>query len=188
VGSERGSATRERVVSAAAELFRGRGVTGTGLLRILEQAEAPRGSLYHHFPGGKDELVLEALRFESARVETDLRRSLPDCTNEPQAIHAFAEGLARSLETSDFRLGCPVSTAALELAAESEPVRAVCAAAYDAWLTLLSDRLHEFGYAPEPAQARAEFILATIEGGMLLARTRRDGNVLRRLAGALTDR
>jgi TetR/AcrR family transcriptional repressor of lmrAB and yxaGH operons len=181
-----GETTRDRVVAVAAELFRARGVTGTGLKTILERAEAPRGSLYHHFPGGKDELVLEALRFEAARIETDLHTVLPVCADESEAIHAFVEGLARSLERSEFRLGCPVSTAALELAAESEAVRAVCAEAYDAWQQLLRDQLCEFGYAPGAAASRAELILATVEGGMLLARARRDGNVLRRLATSLT--
>jgi TetR/AcrR family transcriptional repressor of lmrAB and yxaGH operons len=178
--------TRDRVVAVAAELFRARGVTGTGLMTILERAKAPRGSLYHHFPGGKDELVLEALRFEAARIHTDLRAVLPVCEDESAAIHAFVEGLARSLERSEFRLGCPVSTAALELAAESEAVRAVCAEAYDVWQQLLCDRLGEFGYAPGAAASRAELILATVEGGMLLARARRDADVLRRLAASLT--
>ena len=177
--------TRERIVITAARMFRAQGVTGTGMLAILEAAAAPRGSLYHHFPGGKDELVLEALRFEAGRVSDGLGLLLIDLPDEAAALVAFAETLAVSLERSDYKLGCPISTAALELSSISEPVRRLCARAYEDWQTKLRDHLVSVGRDPADAATRAELVLAAYEGALLLARARRDGDVLRRIATAL---
>jgi len=177
--------TRERIVSTAARLFRERGVSGTGLLTVLDQAGAPRGSLYHHFPGGKEQLVVEALRFEADRVTRQLAGLAASGCDEATALAAFADGLARSLETSGFRLGCPVSTAALELSADAPAVREVCAASYADWQALIADHLRTVGHDTVAAGARAEVVLAAFEGAMLLARAARDGDVLRRVAASL---
>lgn len=180
--------TRERLVSTAARLFRERGVSGTGLLTVLEAAAAPRGSLYHHFPGGKEQLVVEALRFEAARVTRELTTLAASGCDEASALRAFADALARSLETSGFRLGCPVSTAALELSADAPAVREVCATTYAAWQALIAEHLQSVGYDTGAACARAEVVLAAFEGAMLLARAAHDGDVLRRVATALSPR
>jgi len=158
-------------------------VTGTGLLTVLETAGAPRGSLYHHFPGGKEQLVVEALRFEADRVTRDLVALTASGCDEATALRAFAEALASSLETSGFRLGCPVSTAALELSADTPAVREVCAATYAA---IVSEHLESLGYRADAARTRAEVVLAALEGAMLLARAAEDGNVIRRVAAALS--
>ena len=178
--------TRERLIATGARLFRERGVTGTGLLSVLETARAPRGSLYHHFPGGKDELVVAALRFEADRVTTDLQTLVGAVPDPGAATRQFADALATELERTDFKLGCPVSTAALELAAESDAVREVCADAYDRWQQLLSEQLERSGLPAQEAQNKAEVTLAAIEGALLLARARRDGDIVRRVASALT--
>lgn len=167
----------------AARLFREQGVNGTSLLTVLEAARAPRGSLYHHFPGGKDQLVLEALRYESDRVTGDVETLLAALPAYDVAIGAFAETLAASLETSDFRLGCPVSTAALELSSQNEAVRDVCAGTYRRWEELLRDHLARTGH-PNPHET-AELTLAALEGSLLLARAKRDGDIVRRVGAAL---
>ena len=179
--------TRQRLVATAARLFRERGVTGTGLLTILEAADAPRGSLYHHFPGGKDELIIAALEFEGARVTADLDAVVATAPDAPTAMAYFAEALALSLEQTGFRLGCPVSTAALELSSESEAVRAVCARTYAGWQALMAETLIDQGYEPAAAAGRAELTLAALEGAMLLARAQRDGDVIRRVMAVLAD-
>jgi len=179
--------TRERIVAQAARLFREQGVTGTGVLAVLAAAGAPRGSLYHHFPGGKEQLVVEALRFEADRVTADVRALMATRPDEATAVRAFAEALAVSLERSGFRLGCPVSTAALELSSQSEAVREVCAQTYADWQGLIAAHAVAVGYDETAAQARAELVLAALEGAMLLARAARDGDVLRRTATSLVS-
>lgn len=178
--------TRDRLISTGARLFRERGVTGTGLLSVLEAARAPRGSLYHHFPGGKNELVIAALQFEADRVTTVLQALVAAVPDPGAAIRQFADALATELERTEFKLGCPVSTAALELAAESDAVREVCADTYDRWQQLLTEQLERSGLPREKAQKQAELTLAAIEGALLLARARRDGDIVRRVASALT--
>jgi TetR/AcrR family transcriptional repressor of lmrAB and yxaGH operons len=177
--------TRERLISTAARLFRERGVTGTGLLTILQAARAPRGSLYHHFPGGKDELTLAALQYEADRVTTGLEALIASVPDPATATRRFAEALAVSLEQSDFRLGCPVSTAALELSSESDSVRLLCVETYGRWQQLLAETLQRNGLTHGAAAGHAELTLAALEGSLLLARARRDADVIRRVGAAL---
>lgn len=182
---------RERLVVTAAQLFRAKGVTGTGTLEILTAAEAARGSLYHYFPGGKPQLVEEALQCEAARVSADLQRLIDTGADVPAVLEAFTDALADSLESSDFRLGCPVTTAALELSADDAAIRAVCANAYRMWQTMIETLLlarSSDGGQGATAAADAELILSTIEGGLLLARAQQDGDVLRRIVHNLARR
>ncbi|MFG1610170.1 TetR/AcrR family transcriptional regulator [Actinoplanes sp. NPDC049265] len=178
--------TRDRIVSTAARLFRERGVTGTGVLTVLAEASAPRGSLYHHFPQGKQGLVVEALRHESDRVTEQLRVLLAGDPDEAAALTMFAEALATELEGSDFRLGCPVSTATLELASDNDDIRAVCSATYQTWIRLIADHLVLRGQTAVAAEARAELAVTAFEGALLLARAARNADVLRRVATTLT--
>lgn len=181
--------TRERIVTTAAQMFRARGVTGTGILEILTAAEAPRGSMYHHFPGGKSQLVEDALRLESARVASELESLIGTDADISTAIRQFAQALAASLEDSGFQLGCPITTAALELAAEDDGVRAVCADAYRTWQEMLRDLLLDRRRDADrvAAASDAELILSTIEGGLLLARAHQDADIVRRLGERLSQ-
>ncbi|MFF4749332.1 TetR/AcrR family transcriptional regulator [Streptomyces sp. NPDC002514] len=177
---------RDRIISTAARLFRERGVTGTGVLTVLAEAQAPRGSLYHHFPGGKDQLVVAALRYESDRVTGQLRALLAEDVDESTALTLFAEALATDLEQSGFRLGCPVSTATLELASDNDEIRTVCSATYQAWTRLVADHLLRRGFDASAADAHAELVVAAFEGALLLARAARNADALRRVAKSLS--
>lgn len=175
--------TRDRVVTTAAELFRAQGVQGTGLLEILDRAEAPRGSLYHHFRGGKAELVLAALEFEAGRVGDQLAALLAATPDPEAAVVAFADGLATTLELSGYRLGCPITTSALELSAIDDAVRDLCARVYGDWQGMIRDHLAAGGV--DEAGGRAEVILSAIEGALILARVNRDGEIVRRVGRQL---
>jgi TetR/AcrR family transcriptional regulator, lmrAB and yxaGH operons repressor len=175
--------TRDRIVETAAELFRAQGVNGTGVLAILDRARAPRGSLYHHFPGGKTELVLAGLEFESSRVSGDLETLLATDPDPATAVIAFAEALAATLELSDYRLGCPVTTATLELANDDPAVRHLCASTYTTWQHAIGDHLRRHGR--DNAEHVAETILAAIEGALILARAHRDADIVRRVGAAV---
>lgn len=121
------------------------------------------------------------------RVTADVRALMATRPDEATAVRAVAEALAVSLERSGFRLGCPVSTAALELSSQSEAVREVCAQTYADWQRLIAAHAVTVGYDETAAQARAELVLAALEGAMLLARVARDGDVLRRTATSLVS-
>jgi TetR/AcrR family transcriptional repressor of lmrAB and yxaGH operons len=175
--------TRDRIVATAAEMFRAQGVQGTGMLSILDRARAPRGSLYHHFPGGKSELVLAALEFEAAQVTRDLAALLAADPDPATALIAFAEALAATLEHSDYRLGCPLTTAVLELAGDDPAVRQLSASTYATWQQAIRDHLRR--RAVDSADQIAEVALAAIEGALILARAHRDADIVRRVAATI---
>lgn len=181
--------TRERMLDAAGRLFTAQGVSGTGTAAILELAEAPRGSLYHHFPGGKSQIVVESLERTGAMIGEALDRILAGADDPPDAMRRFAELWGRGLEASGWRAGCPITTATLELAATDPDVRAVCRAAYRDWQDRLARFLVSHGWHGDDAQVDAESIVATMEGALALARAQQDLGPLQRagerLAGML---
>ena len=175
--------TRQRVLSSAAHLYREQGVTGTGVLSVLADANAPRGSLYHHFPRGKAQLVAEALALSGDEITARLRAAAGEDLSAAQLVGAFVEGLARDLEGSAWRAGCPVATATLELAASDPVVADVCARAYADWQHVVAERLAAEGR--QDPDGDAEHVLAVVEGALVLARAQRDTGPLSRAAARL---
>ena len=177
--------TRERVLEQAAVLLRRQGPAATGVLEVLQAARAPRGSLYHHFPGGKSQLVVEALARGAEQVTRQLQALAASPAPTHEVVRHFVEGMADALERSAFRDGCPVATAALEAAGQDDAVAEVTAASYAAWQSVLRERLAADDV--EDADDVAEQVLVAVEGALVLARARRDASVLRRTARRLAD-
>lgn len=169
--------TRERLVRTAAALFRVQGYHATGLNQVVAEGGAPKGSLYFHFPGGKEQLAVESVAFSAGAVHDTMRKA----TDLGEALALFADHLV----ASDFRNGCPVATVALDAAAESEPIREACATAYASWHDLLVDFLEQQGIRAERAPGLATTVLAAVEGALLLAKTQRDVAPLRQVADDL---
>jgi TetR/AcrR family transcriptional repressor of lmrAB and yxaGH operons len=167
------STSREAFVRAAAGLMRRQGYAATGLKEIVVASGAPRGSLYFHFPGGKEELAAEALTRAGSELERAMRALLAGHEQLGPALAALVDVLAAGLEHSDFADGCPVATVALETSASSEPVRAAAQAAFAAWLAVIEERMLEAGLAPQRARQRALLVLSAVEGALVLARAQR---------------
>ena len=101
------------MIESAALLFREQGYSGTGFNAVIEHSGAPRGSIYHHFPGGKAELAAETVRYAGDVVATHLARIVGE--GDPvAALHVYLDWWVRTLERSDFRAGCPVVAVAVE--------------------------------------------------------------------------
>ena len=170
---KKGEETKMRIVAAAAGLLDERGYHGTGINQILTRAGAPRGSLYFHFPGGKDEIMAAAIAAAALEVRAHLEATLRDVQTPVAAVAALV-GLFRSLLVeSDFRKGCPVSTVALELSGTDSPVGEACARAYREWRQLVADFLGK-SLPSERADDLAEILFSLVEGALLVARTTRD--------------
>ncbi len=170
---KKGEETKMRIVAATAGLLDERGYHGTGINQILARAGAPRGSLYFHFPGGKDEVVVAAIAAAAFEVRARLETALHDA-QAPGAAVVGLIGLFRSLLVeSDFRKGCPVSTVALELSGTDSPVSEACARAYREWRQLVADFLGK-SLPSERADELAEVLFSLVEGALLVARTIRD--------------
>jgi TetR/AcrR family transcriptional repressor of lmrAB and yxaGH operons len=171
--------SRDRLLDSAVDLLQRRGYHATGLNELLERSEAPRGSLYHYFPGGKEQIGAEAIARAGEQVAAAVAHLLRAKTSVADAVEALAGLLAAGLEASDFERGCPVATTALEVTPGSEPIRAAVQASFESWLAPLRERLQAAGFDRLEAARRADLAIATLEGALVLARARRNADVLR---------
>jgi AcrR family transcriptional regulator len=171
--------TRDRLLTATNESFRRRGYNGTSLKHVTAAADAPTGSLYHFFPGGKDELAAEVITTSGAAYR-ELFEAIADAAATPgDAVIDFFEGAALVLEESDFIDPCPIGTVAREVASTNEPLRAATERVFQTWVDAAATRLAEAGIAHDNAEQLATAMIAALEGSFVLARARRDANVLR---------
>lgn len=157
--------TRERILYAAAALFRRQGYPGTGLNQVVAEARAPFGSLYHHFPGGKQQLAEEVIRAGGAFFQ-ELVEAVYDAEAGTQAgVRAVFRGAAETLAASDFEDACPIATIALDVASTSEPLRRATAEVFEHWSRALTERLGD--------REHALAVLAALEGAFVLCRAQR---------------
>lgn len=169
----KGEETRARLIAGTRELIEAQGYFGTGLNRIVAATGAPRGSLYFHFPGGKDQLVAAALTQAGQEVEALLTALAGEGADTATLAERLIEAFADRLERSDYTSGCPIATVALEVAGTNETLRTVCAELYAGWQQVLAGRLEGEGFSPAQAEAAAGQALALLEGAVLLASVRR---------------
>lgn len=165
--------TRVRLVESAAELFSRQGFGATGIKAVLAAAEAPYGSLYHFFPGGKQELGAAALTHGGARYRELLESVYPPGADVVEATANSFVQAAEMLEGTDYGYACPIATIALEVANTDELMRTAAADAFESWLQVLEERFTTAGMTAERARDVAVEIFCLIEGAVLLARTTR---------------
>lgn len=177
--------TRDRLVSAAARLLQERGYAATGLNDVLAAAGAPKGSLYHHFPDGKEGLAIAAAERAGERFLDTIRTDAAQSLDSADMVNRFADRLAGWLEQSDFKLGCPVATLTLEQAAESHRLAGTLAGVFTSWQEALARRIEADGVGTAQSKALAELALCTIEGALILARAQRSAAPVRGAAGTL---
>ena len=170
----RTSDTRVRILDAGAALFRRQGYEGTSLKEIVSEGGAPWGSLYHFFPGGKEELGVLALRRSGERYRRLIELVFERDTDPSQALRQFFDLSAQALDASDYADGCPIAAVALEAANATEALRQVCAEVFDSWLSTMVHALGQAGIEPVAAKTLALFGLSTFEGAITLSRTLRD--------------
>ena len=165
--------TRDRIVAAAAQLYGRYGYTGVGLKQVAAESGAPIGSLYHHFPGGKDQLAAEALQLSAEGYQVlveGIFESSPDLVSGIQA--AFA-GAAEVLDASGYADACWIETVALEVASTNEPLRLVTAEIFERWIDAAT-RLVEAGGVPSGEARRLGIAIITgLEGAFVLSRSLR---------------
>jgi len=167
------SDTRDRMLEATASLIRRRGHEASSLSQILEAADAPRGSLYHHFPGGKDQLVLEATRASVDWLTDLLAQALAASADTTVGFRAYVDGAVEELRRSDYGLGCPVASVVLDNPATGSPLAELCREAVETWERMYADHLEAAGLDRERAGALASLMISAVEGAILVARARR---------------
>ncbi|MEZ5412426.1 MAG: TetR/AcrR family transcriptional regulator [Acidimicrobiales bacterium] len=180
--SEDASATtRQRIVTATAELFRRQGYRGTALKDITRAAEATTGSVYHFFPGGKAELA-RAVVIETGVAYRELFELIAGAAGSAaQAVADFFDGAAEVLAQSGYLDVCPIGAVAREVASTDDELRAATAQVFDSWTKAAAARLRADGIDSRTARELALVVVALLEGGFTLARAHRDAAILRRL-------
>jgi AcrR family transcriptional regulator len=165
--------TRDRLVNVGAELFSRQGLTGTGIKQVLNGAHAPFSSLYHHFPGGKNELAAEVIRTSGARYQELVEGVWDEQPDVISAVAAVFEGAAGTLEATEFAVACPIATVALEVATTNEDLRMATAEVFESWLESGTKRLTTAGIDPSEAHSVACVLVALLEGAFILSQSSR---------------
>jgi AcrR family transcriptional regulator len=172
------ASTRDRILDVTADLFRQYGFTGTGMKQIVTAANAPFGSLYHYFPGGKEELGVEVIH-RSGEMYFALFEAVVDAAPDPvRGVRDFFAGAAEVLRETDYADACPIATVALEVASASEPLRQATAEVFDRWITGAAARLARDGVPAEAARELAVLIISMLEGAFVLSRASRSTEAL----------
>lgn len=162
--------TRERLIAAMTDALRRCGLHGIGLTELLAQAGAPKGVLYHHFPGGKTELAVAAIDDVVARMLCGLDKLLASEPNPIEATRRWIAGATVRLSATGFESGCPLATVALETTPDDGVLRAALARAFASLRERIAQALEQHGEPRAQAQGIAALIVAAYEGGLLQAR------------------
>lgn len=163
---------RDRMVASAALLIRERGAHATAISDVLAHSGAPRGSAYHHFPGGRTQLLCEAVDFANDHIA----RRISGATSALDALDTVVDGFRSQLTETGFRAGCPVVAVAVE--ADNPPVVERAAAAFIRWTGLIEQLLRSDGVTADRAAELAMLTTTAIEGAVLVARTTGDTGAL----------
>jgi AcrR family transcriptional regulator len=181
------SDTKERILESTAELFRRQGYMGTGMKQIAAEASAPFGSVYHFFPGGKEELGAETIR-TSGRLYTQLFASIalqaPDVLS---AVHDFFAGAGETLRETDYADACPIATVALEVASTNEPLRRATAEVFEEWIDGATEYFAYAGIARPRARELGLAMLSLLEGAFIFCRAMRTTESMTVAGGAAVE-
>jgi AcrR family transcriptional regulator len=177
--------TRARIVEATSALFMQQGYSATGLKAIASAGEATTGSLYHFFPGGKQELAAATLR-HSGRAYGELVMAILDgCPDLVSGIATAFEGAAQLLRDTGYADACPIATVALEVASSDEGLRQVTAEVFESWLEAAASRAEAAGIPADRARDLAQVFVASLEGGFLLSRAAQDTTAMEAIGRAM---
>ena len=162
-----------------------RGYRASGLKQISEASAAPIGSLYHFFPGGKEELAAETLRSSGAAYQALVESVFDRAPDMVTGVRDCFEGAAAVLRATDYADACPIATVALEVASSDETLRLVTKDIFESWLVSATLRLERDGVEPTRARELATVLVAALEGGFLLSRAAKNTSAMDAIGGAM---
>jgi TetR/AcrR family transcriptional repressor of lmrAB and yxaGH operons len=176
---------KENLVHTAMRLFRQQGYASTGLQQVLVESGAPKGSLYHYFPNGKDALG-EAVVDLAGALMREMLEGVAARHPEPKAfLRGYCATMAGWMRESRFQSGCPIATTLLETVPQSPAITAAGARAIDGWIAVVAGVLVRAGWKRAEARRRGELIVAAMEGALILARVRRSARPILDVANLL---
>ena len=160
---------RDEIIETTCRLLELQGYRATGVNEIVRESGAPKGSLYHYFPAGKDELAAEAIAHAAGTITANIEGVMAAHADATTAVVVFIRQLAGYVAASGYRQGGPITAVALEAASTNEQLRLACRDAYRAWRRPFADKLRP-AYG-DRADRLAALVLSAIEGGIVLARS-----------------
>ncbi|OMC84896.1 TetR/AcrR family transcriptional regulator [Viridibacillus sp. FSL H8-0123] len=180
--------SRERILKAATRLFHLNGYHATGLNQIIKESGAPKGSLYHHFPKGKEQLAIEAIQISASRIAAEIKDHLNTIEDPLEAFQHHIDVIAKrfdNIEDEDSLTIVPFGLIASETALVNENMRMVCEDTFLYWENLYKEKLLANGYSDEQATNISTTLNALIEGGVTLSLTQKYGGPLNRVGQML---
>jgi len=169
--------SRAALVDAAALLFRRQGYAATGVNQILESADVKAGSLYHHFPDGKQQLAAAVVDSAGSDIEARLRQFLDSGLPVTEIVDGWIDLMSSGL-ASDRRDGCPIEPIATESVNASPLVREASARAFCNWRVAIAERLRTDGWTHSESESTALAVIALLEGALILSRIAGDSAAL----------
>lgn len=168
----RQSDARANLIAVAATLFQRQGYHGTGLTQILEESGAPKGSFYHHFPEGKEQLAEAAVRQAGAEVAVLVQKSFSQAATFEEGARSMAKAIAKWFKASDYAAGCPITSVLLETAPQSEALRLACKDVFQSWADIVAAQARKHG-KDDASDALGAAIVLGLEGAWILSRATR---------------
>jgi len=175
---------RERMIESALVLMGEHGVEATSFSQVIEHSGAPRGSIYHHFPGGKEQLITEATRYAGDVVANLMTEAVEQHDDPVAAVDAIIGFWRTVLYDSDFAAGCPVIAATLE-SDHSPAARDAAREAFERWEQLYTEMLKRAGVPEERARSLGSIAISAVEGAVILSRARHSNGPLERVVDEL---
>lgn len=165
--------TRERLIKTTGRLLRQRGYAATGLNQVMAEADAPKGSMYFHFPGGKEQLAAAAVDRYADRVSAHTRQALDESGSVREAVIRFMDEYIHRLERTAFSEGCAVATVAVEATGEPTELAEATGRALTTWVGDFAKALEAEGHGADDAHRLATLVIAMIEGSIVMAKGQR---------------
>ncbi|MBU3182903.1 TetR/AcrR family transcriptional regulator [Clostridium psychrophilum] len=178
---------KEKFIETASKLFQIKGYNATGLNEILAKSGAPKGSLYYHFPKGKEQLALESVNLAGQKIITNVINALDSIENPVEAIKFNIENIAIIIDNEQKTSDISISLIALETYLTSEILRKACDEIFTSLENIYAKKLIKSGISKDKSYELGCVIAAMIEGGITLSLTKKSGDSLRILAKQLPN-
>ncbi|WP_121662096.1 TetR/AcrR family transcriptional regulator [Metabacillus litoralis] len=177
--------SKEKILEIASRLFQLQGYHATGLNQIIKESGLPKGSLYHHFPNGKEELAIEAVKYTSLYIEEKIKSFFENESNPIAAMQSFIIDTANQFRKPEDIKGIPIGLLACETALINEPLRLACMNAFHNWEQLIVNKFKEAGYEQELAEKAGILFNSLTGGGIMQSITNKDPRPLIAIAEAI---
>jgi len=177
--------TKSLIIDTASTLFQQKGYKSVGLSEILKACNVTKGALYHHFPNGKEELLITCLHAINETITTDIEAIFRQHLSTKDAIQSIIDKLIHNQETDGTIIGYTFSSIVSEMATVNEPVRNACSALYENIQLIYCAKLVTEGFSSESASDIALLMTASIEGAMMLCLTQKSTEPLKTIAKLL---